>query len=111
MDELASGWNLPPGVFSSMIPGNSQEDIDWENAHERAVGDIVDICQCNQEECDFTRWRTCGSDNTDEPVFAGCTKNIVTVDCKIGLGDIGDCPYVQGRTEAYFSDRHIDPLE
>jgi hypothetical protein len=29
-----TGWNLPPGVTESMIPGNRPEDIAWEKAWE-----------------------------------------------------------------------------
>ena len=28
MNELPSGWNLPPGVFEHMIPGNREENAE-----------------------------------------------------------------------------------
>lgn len=31
------GWDLPPGVTSSMIPGNRPEDVAWERTREKVV--------------------------------------------------------------------------
>jgi hypothetical protein len=85
-----SGFNLPPGVFENDLPGNSDEDIAWENAREQAMREIVDVCECSSEVCEFAQY-------SPNNLWEGCSQKIVTVDWEIGEGDIGDCPFVEGR--------------
>lgn len=34
-----TGWNLPPGVTSSMIPGNRREDAIWDREADKFCSD------------------------------------------------------------------------
>lgn len=100
------GWDYPPGVSESMIPGNRPQDIAWENAIERAMNEMVDICQCNYEVCDFSQWTA-----TQDHEWLGCSQHIVESGWKLGNGDMGDCPYLEGRAETFMDDllNGVDP--
>ena len=37
------GWDLPPGVTESMLPGNRPQDIAWDNAIERVLDEHPDL--------------------------------------------------------------------
>jgi hypothetical protein len=87
------GWEYPPGVSESDIPGNRPEDLEWEHAMELAMHDIVDVCSCFRlSPCPWALL-------SEEAEYEGCELDIVTIDEKIGKGDIGDCPYVEKRAQ------------
>ena len=45
MNELPSGWNLPPGVFEHMIPGNrpGDDEPDLQAEWNERWGEIVEL--------------------------------------------------------------------
>ena len=53
-----SGFNLPPGVTDSMIPGNRPEDVAWEKFIES--DEPWDICAgCEDAASDFCMMLDC----------------------------------------------------
>jgi hypothetical protein len=92
-----SGFNLPPGVTSGMLPGNTAADERWEEAVAEATDRIVDICLANNDVCEHSMYTRANPEN-----FAGCA--LCIVDLKRGKvvessGDPSDCPYFQARVE------------
>lgn len=37
-----TGWNLPPGVTESMLPGNRPEDAEWDTFAEWSFDQYID---------------------------------------------------------------------
>lgn len=91
------GWELPPGVSERDIPGNRPEDEAWEHAVDKAMLEIVDVCDKHIHECENARFED--AQVTPGLVWAGCSLDIVTEDWERGEGDAIDCPYLQRRAE------------
>ena len=109
------GWDLPPGVTESMIPGNRKEDIDWENAAEKVDSpEIEEACWNSRVDCDFAQWCEChvcdGTGTQDgydcngcggsKKKFLECEMNIVDTQGKHdGNNDADCCPQWESLVE------------